>query len=79
MSAPAVPAPLDTVAYCSTCQDAVGRPVVTQYFGDRCGCCGRQWGHDSDRRDCTAKHVEGAVWWQLLDKEQGIRPNEEPT
>jgi hypothetical protein len=66
------PAPLDTIDYCTTCGDATAHPTITQYDAEVCMCCGRVWGYDGDPSECQDKHVEGAVWWRLLDREQGL-------
>src|SRR3954469_23307520 len=60
--------PTDYVDYCGgTC----GTTAVTPWVDETCACCGRVWGYDNDPQDiCHHKHVEGDVWWQLLDAEQ---------
>lgn len=59
--------PTDFIDYCG---GVCGTTAVTPWIGGHCGCCGRVWGYDNEPGDvCRNTHVEGAVWWRLLDAE----------
>lgn len=76
---PADTPPTETLDYCSQNCQSVMRPGVDPFpitpwienaEGNAvCACCGGEWGGDNEGT-CRGLHIEGEVWWLLMDAEQ---------